>query len=324
LLVLGDFSGRRTAGRGEPLPMLHKRPIKEIGKPLNEKPVTLPRLMKELRLGLPLPRMLTNEASFDLEGTFEAHVLREDGSLRVWLVTTELRRATTAPPARKDESEPNEEEGPSSLRSGAIAIPVQAAQAELHCYDELEFTLVEGSDDTWEFKKAGRFCGWIEPETHKPGEPRVIFRITSAESLKLVLASAPLDGQKTNVTGRLTVTARGAQHVPLRGMQSFAPEQLSFATPELRRLLILRWLLAQVRTSVSANPVLRSALKEIMKDRTAITSLADALTQFDADVGHPFLIDPPVQDPHKPPAAAAPAKPPAAPATPATVPPPAE
>lgn len=306
MLVLGDFSGRHAPGGGEPLAMLHERPIHEIGKPLNGKPVTLTSLMKELRLGLPLPSTLTNDAEFDLAGSFEAHALCENDVLRLWFVTTELGRAKAS-----------DDEAPSSLGSDRLAIPVHTVDAELHCFDELEFERAPAlGEDAWKLKKDARFGGWIEPERDKPGEPRVIFRITSVSALSLVFPAGLPEGQKTNVTGRLRVTARAAQRVPLRNMQSFAPEQLTFATPELRRLMILRWLLAQVRTAVSANPVLRSSLKELMKDKTAIAALREKLVEFDRSVGSPFRIDPETAPsaPKPPPAASAPKPPPGAPA----------
>ncbi|HYQ18180.1 MAG TPA: hypothetical protein VEQ58_20540, partial [Polyangiaceae bacterium] len=70
-----------------------------------------------------------------------------------------------------------------------------------------------------------------------------------------------------------------------------SPERVARAVPQIRRLLVIRWLASQGRSMISANPVLRNHVKTLLKAQKdydpAVGALLDAQRALAKDLADP-------------------------------------
>jgi predicted component of type VI protein secretion system len=104
----------------------------------------------------------------------------------------------------------------------------------------------------------------------------------------LDITLVPREGLDRRV--EITVKLQAQQVIPLLDMKSFDPERIAETIPELRRLLVLRWLVSQGRSMIASNPVLRSECKQLLPqsskggadDATAGSSLKELVAKVTA------------------------------------------
>lgn len=258
LLVAGNFSGRQLKGPygreipGRELPLLDRRPMYAIGKSGN-----LESVMKLMRIGLPVPDELTHVRDFEVFGAANVRFTQGgEGVTLVKLLHAELDGSAVP-------SNPAPE-------GGANGNTKADYQGHLESFVSVEFRGTESGDTaSWspavldELKPSG----WLEPKRQSPREPAVMYEVTRVRELELT--SEPLDvtmipqgGLERRVQLRAKVEARRV--IPLLSMKSFDPEQIAETVPEIRRLLVLRWLISQGRSMIATNAILRAKCKELL------------------------------------------------------------
>ena len=110
--------------------------------------------------------------------------------------------------------------------------------------------------------------GWLEPKRRSPREPAIMYEVTRLEKLQLRFdddfdaSLVPPGGLEQRVRLEATVVARHV--IPLLDMKSFDPERIAETVPEIRRLLVLRWLVSQGRSMIASNSILRNKCKELL------------------------------------------------------------
>ncbi len=67
------------------------------------------------------------------------------------------------------------------------------------------------------------------------------------------------------LTGAVSGQVPVALTVPIRSLRSFAPEHIAASVPEIRRLMVMRRLLVEMRSSISGHSELRNVLKGVLE-----------------------------------------------------------
>lgn len=286
LLVAANFSGRGMTGPsgkavpGRNMPMLDCRPMYAIGKSGD-----LESVMKLMRIGLPVPEQLTHSRTFEVEGSANVKITR-GGASNVALV--QLQHA---------------EVGGKAVAGGSSTPPeTKDFQGHLESFLAAEFTGSKVNNETvWAPKKADdvELSGWLEPKRQSPREPAIMYEVTGLKELRLKFDPTDFDVSLVPEGGleqRVRVEAKlEARHViPLLDMRSFEPERIAETVPEIRRLLVLRWLVSQGRSMIASNPILRNKCKDLLPggdpssapvanaDAAPLAALREAVAKLDA------------------------------------------
>lgn len=259
LLVAANFSGRRMKdpfGKeipGRDLPLLDRRLMYAIGKSGN-----LESVMKLMRIGLPVPDQLTHFRKFEVSG--HANVRFTSGGedvVLVQLLHAEIEGAAVASAGNGQDTAKGKQQA--------------EYQGQLQSFLAVEFGSkdVDGGKTLWSPGKAGEptLSGWLEPKRQSPREPAVMYEVSGWDELELTSdmvdpSSIPQGGMERRVQIRATLKARHV--IPLLDMKSFDPERIAETVPEIRRLLVLRWLVSQGRSMIASNPILRTKCKELL------------------------------------------------------------
>lgn len=268
LLVAANFSGRGMKGPfgnavpGRDLPMLDRRPMYAIGKS-----GTLESVMKLMRIGLPVPDQLTHFRSFRVSGY--ANVMITRGGDDVTLV--QLQQAEIEGAARPGGA--GSADAGSADPGGADADGASPDyRGQLQSFLAVEFSSRQADGKTiWAPKNAGEpnLSGWLEPKRQTPREPAIMYEVTGLDELALTFEAddfdvslVPQGGVERRVRLEAIVTTRHV--IPLLDMKSFEPERIAETVPEIRRLLVLRWLVSQGRSMIASNPILRNKCKGML------------------------------------------------------------
>ncbi len=277
LLVAGDFSGRgvgdQQRGRSKrQLPLLDKRVIHVIGRA-----GSLESVLANMRIGLPVPGHLTYERDFVLEG--KANVLLEKRKDEVLVLL------------RSAQIEGAEVESGGSPKAGAKS----NYRGEIHSFGLVPLTVGSASPPAGPTGQAKfeDLAGWVEPKSRQPGEPPTMFELlpptqerpSSEVSFEFVPGSDPnellLERSTVELNVPIKVTVRARQVIPLMKIADFEPDRVAAAVPEIRRLLVLRWLVSQARSMIASNPVLRKKCREMFLTTTLADSSTDPVGEID-------------------------------------------
>jgi predicted component of type VI protein secretion system len=288
LLVAGDFSGRLKNKLPE-LPLLDRRLMYAIGQSN-----TLESVLSLMRVGLPVPKDLTHERTFEVKGHANVRVAQGGGGV---LLVTQLQNAsvegsvapegaaatatagasaagdataaaadaTTASDASAAATKKDAGEKPSAAATASVNKATYEGQLKLSAIELLPGSL-EGSITVP--IKGLVSSGWLAPIKQPPREAPVMYQASKLLSLTLKfedfldITLVPREGLDRRV--ELTVKLEAQQVIPLLDMKSFDPERIAETIPELRRLLVLRWLVSQGRSLIASNPVLRSECKQLL------------------------------------------------------------
>ncbi len=287
LLVAGDFSGRRKDKTPE-LPLLDRRLMYAIGKA-----GSLESMLKVMRVGLPVPADLTHECEFEVNGSANVRVTRggdgvlivtqlEDGRVTGQAVRDGAKKGDSSDSsdadAKKEDGAEGEEGAQAASTAEATAATPSASRVGSNVrYEgriklsslELNKDLIEGS---LEIPTEGVVASaWLVPTKQPPREAPIMYQATKISKLELTFEEplvgmdVPREGLDRRVRLSAEITAR--QVVPLLDMKSFEPRRIAESVPEIRRLLVLRWLVSQGRSMIASNPVLRGKCKELLKSQ---------------------------------------------------------
>lgn len=256
LLVAGNFSGRGVKGLfgaaspGRDLPLLDRRPMYAIGKSGN-----LESVMKLMRIGLPVPDQLTHFRTFQVSGSANVKILPGGEDVLIQIEHAEI-----------DGEAVLGEEGAAVVGASAR----RGFQGHLESFLAVEYAQSREDAGAWVPVKKDEvgLNGWLEPKRRSPREPAIMYEVTRLEKLQLRFdddfdaSLVPPGGLEQRVRLEATVVARHV--IPLLDMKSFDPERIAETVPEIRRLLVLRWLVSQGRSMIASNSILRNKCKELL------------------------------------------------------------
>ncbi len=107
----------------------------------------------------------------------------------------------------------------------------------------------------------------LEQKSGTPGGPGAIPQIAFHFEQELETAFTGKDREAVELRVEITCErVTGKRSIPVSDMSAFTPERVAYAVPEIRRQLVVRWLLSQARSMISSNPVLRNTCKEMLFD----------------------------------------------------------
>ncbi len=284
LLVAGDFSGRLKSKLPE-LPLLDRRLMYAIGQSN-----TLESVLALMRVGLPVPSDLTHERTFEVKGYANVRVAQGGGGV---LLVTQLQNASVegsvvleaaaaadasgkkadASAAAADASGAAADAGTKKTDGAEPSVAGAAGQKKELYEGQLKLSVIELAPGALEGPiqvpvKDLVSSGWLAPLKQPPREAPIMYQASELLSLSLEfedfldVALVPREGLDRRVA--LTVKLEAQQVIPLLDMKSFDPERIAESIPELRRLLVLRWLVSQGRSMIASNPVLRSECKQLL------------------------------------------------------------
>ncbi|MEX1368546.1 MAG: type VI secretion system contractile sheath small subunit, partial [Nannocystaceae bacterium] len=82
---------------------------------------------------------------------------------------------------------------------------------------------------------------------------------------------------KLDFRGAIKAEVSVSLTIPLRGIANFRPDHLSSRVPEIRRLVLLRRLVLELRSYISSNPLLGVAIRdELLKAKDELEALQEA------------------------------------------------
>lgn len=259
ILVLGNFSGRPPPDPRRPAKAsehLEKRLIRSITRGMK-----VDSLMDEMGLSLPLPRLpegirphRPSELTLPIRGTLRGAVREGEGGRRYLVLADTLEVKS----ARADNG------------IGDIAARIEVtAQREIDAADpgpeeELDCVLhLEG-------RLSGDFAARLDHDYNA--------KIRSIEI------------QGESASAEYEVEARAARRLPVRGLRWFSPDAVAQNTEEVRRLLVVKALLADLRFKLTSSFELRDALREKLKALEAAPPGALARVQGGLRARYPQLM----------------------------------
>jgi len=297
LLIAGDFSGRGKVEKKDqkPLPPLLQRVIYSIGKDS-----TLDGVLSRARVSLPIPTNLRVDRKVSLLGQATVRVekaTKSDGSVGYLLTMkssviehgVELAQAA---PATQSTAEVASD---TKLYSGEVVAFGHFAISKVGKGDQPVAARISESADRkaapiqkWNLAQAGaskafeigttwmsdadvRVSGNITAPVSPAGEPPNLLEVVQKatlyfvfdEDIEAALGADARDAVEFRV--RLVVPKATAHRgIQVANMASFAPERVAMSVPNIRRLLVVRWLLSQGRSLIGSNPALRTQVKDML------------------------------------------------------------
>lgn len=297
LLIAGDFSGRGKVEKKaqKPLPPLSQRMIYSIGKDS-----TLDGVLSRARVSLPIPTNLRTDRKLSLLGQATVRVekaKKSDDSVGYLLTiksslieqAVELSQETPATPSTTEVA------SDTKLYSGEVASLGSFAISSVKKADLPAAPIVLASADAkaepiqkWNLAQAGRtkavdagiiwksdvdvrVSGNVTAPVSPAGEPPNLLEIVDRaalyfvfdEDIETALGTDSRDAVEFRV--RLMIpNATAHRGIQVANMASFSPERVAMSVPNIRRLLVVRWLLSQGRSLIGSNPALRTQVKDML------------------------------------------------------------
>ncbi len=315
LLIAGDFSGRAKGlgtAKPKPLPPLAQRTIYSIGKES-----TLEGVLGRARISLPIPTTLTTERDVALVGHATVRVVKTNVSgVEQYLLSIKsslidnavelVREAQVSnPPAPSVVTRDTKLFQGEVLALGSVAISQATAlptmpqgDSNAPASETLEkWRLGQPAMElsrVWQTMSAVEVCGNIAAAVSPAGEPPDLLEVFGKalvffqfdDDLSALLLGDSRDAIEFRVRVMVPkATARRA--VQLANMSSLLPGRVAMSVPNIRRLLVVRWLLSQGRSMIGSNPALRTQVKDMLnaeKDRVeSVPKILATLTQTDVD-----------------------------------------
>jgi predicted component of type VI protein secretion system len=284
-----------------PLPHLSQRIIYSIGKE-GSLPSILSR--SRISLPIPGPYATKRKFALHGEATVRVERNRDaEGkpSYQLWIKNSKVEQAVELRREPKDATKP-EVALDSVLYSGelfsskvftiqAVPVPVaalpavqppawpsvanEAATLGVESWRKKQTDVVSafGKDNVWVSATGADLHGWLEPPVSPAGEPPSLFDLTGHGAQvwfkfesDVSLSFESDDRQSAEFRVRLAVTeVEGRSAIRLSDMSALSPERVARAVPQIRRLLVIRWLASQGRSMISSNPVLRNYVKSLLE-----------------------------------------------------------
>jgi predicted component of type VI protein secretion system len=89
--------------------------------------------------------------------------------------------------------------------------------------------------------------------------------VTGKIATKIVCTFDPKVVDVDALTGTVTAQVPVELTIPIRSLRSFSPEHIAASVPEIRRLMVMRRLLVETRSSISSRSDLRNVLKAVLE-----------------------------------------------------------
>jgi predicted component of type VI protein secretion system len=297
LLIAGDFSGRGKVEKKDqkPLPPLSQRVIYSIGKDS-----TLDGVLSRARVSLPIPLNLRSDRTLSLLGQATVRVERaknKDGAVGYLLSVkssliehaVELTQVAPATASRSEVASDTKLYSGEVVSLGSFAIssvdkadlpaaPTAPASADAKAEPIQKWNLGRASATKavdagiiWKSEVDVRVSGNVTAPVSPAGEPPNLLEIVGTaalyfvfdEDIETAFGAHGRDAAEFRVRFMIPKAAahRGIQ-VP--NMTSFSPERVAMSVPNIRRLLVVRWLLSQGRSLIGSNPALRAQVKDML------------------------------------------------------------
>lgn len=298
LLIAGDFSGRgkvQPPDTKKPLPPLAQRVIYSIGKES-----TLEGVLSRARVSLPIPSNLRTDRRLSLLGQATVRVEKTknaSGSVEFLLSikssmiehAIELKANTdlAAPTALASDTKLYSGEvlslGSFSIATAKDALPVAptvpaASDPPIEPIEKWRLAQ-EGTNKvlaletakTWKSAVPIEMCGNVTAPVSPAGEPPSLMEVNGKTTVYFCFEDdfeAMLDGDSRDaVEFRVRIIipqAQARRGIQVASMASFTPERIAMSVPNIRRLLVVRWLLSQGRSLIGSNPALRAQVKSML------------------------------------------------------------
>lgn len=88
--------------------------------------------------------------------------------------------------------------------------------------------------------------------------------LTGTVSSKLAVAFEPREVDVDALAGTVSGTVPVELEIPIRSLRSFSPPHIAASVPEIRRLMVIRRLLLELRSGIASRSELRNMLKEVL------------------------------------------------------------
>lgn len=89
--------------------------------------------------------------------------------------------------------------------------------------------------------------------------------VTGKIAAKITCTFAPRVVDVDSLGGTVTAQVPVQLAIPIRSLRSFSPEHIAASVPEIRRLMVMRRLLVEMRSSISSRSELRNVLKAVLE-----------------------------------------------------------
>lgn len=313
LLIAGDFSGRgkvQPPDTKKPLPPLAQRVIYSIGKES-----TLDGVLSRARVSLPIPAGLQTDRRLSLLGQATVRIektknasnkvdflLTIKSSLIEHAIELETNTDPAAATALASDTKLYSGEvlslGSFSISTAKGALPVAptvpaASDPPVEPIEKWRLAQ-EGANKaqatgmTWKSTAPIEVCGNVTAPVSPAGEPPSLWEVNGKTAVYFCFEDdfeAMLDGDSRDaVEFRVRIIipqAQARRGIQVANMASFTPERLAMSVPNIRRLLVVRWLLSQGRSLIGSNPALRAQVKSLLAVEEARLDARKALSKSD-------------------------------------------